>query len=491
MKYRIVFRLLGILLLLQGVAMGVCGGFGLLFEPNPDGALFIGSGFSVVVGLAFSFVIGKKTNDLPKREGLILVGLTWVMFGLFGSIPYMLGGPQLGFADAIFESVSGFTTTGATIIEDLSIWPNDILLWRALSQWLGGLGILVLFMLFLSSLGAGSKFLFKNESGFQPNDFAAVKIRDVALMVLKIYLIMTVVCAVGLKALGMTWFESITHTFTTVSTAGFSIYNESIGFFREWETAWMIEIWLTFFMLSAAISFIFYLMIWRRKFERMREIEEVPFYLGILAFGVVFILVAEYSYVHEDGTLAWIRRSIFTVVSISTTTGYAVVPERDWPAFDIPLLSILMVAGGCIGSTAGGMKVQRILMLARALRQNVVKGFRPHEYSRLKVNGKIVKDGALYQTVLFVAVFFAFVFLATLVVAVLEIQQGIDLETAYGAALTTLSNVGPGFGEVGIWGNFSHLTPITKLFLSFLMVLGRLEIFAFLALFSPTTWKRF
>jgi len=347
--------------------MAACGGFGLLFEPDPDGALFIGAGCAIAFGLLFTFVIGKKTDDLPKREGLILVGLTWVMFGLFGSIPYMLGGPQLGFADALFESISGFTSTGATIIEDLSIWPHDLLLWRALSQWLGGLGILVLFMLFLSSLGAGSKFLFKNESGFQPNDFAAVKIRDVAWMVVKIYLIMTTICSIGLKLLGMNWFESITHTFTTVSTAGFSIYNESIGYFRDWETAWMIEIWLTFFMLSAAISFIFYLMIWRRNFARMRQIEEVPWYLLLLALGVAFIMAAEYAYAEQEGVFTWIRRSIFTVVSISTTTGYTVIPEREWPVFTVPLMSILMIAGGCIGSTAGGMKVQRVFFLHSCL----------------------------------------------------------------------------------------------------------------------------
>ena len=252
--------------------MSICGGFGLLFEANPDGALFIGSGITIAVGIVLAFVFGKKTNDLPKREGLVLVGLTWLCFGVFGAIPYMLGGPHLPFADAIFESISGFTTTGATVIADLDKWPHDILLWRAISQWLGGLGILVLFMLFLSSLGAGSKFLFKNESGFQPNDFAAVKIKDVANMVLKIYLILTLVCAVGLKCLGMSWFEAITHTFTTVSTAGFSIYNESVGYFRDWETAWLIEIWITLFMLLASISFIFYLLIWHRKFNRLRQL---------------------------------------------------------------------------------------------------------------------------------------------------------------------------------------------------------------------------
>ncbi len=471
--------------------MAICGVFGLLFERHPDGALFTGAGCAVAVGALLAFVLGKKPESLPKREGLILVGFSWISFGLFGAIPYMLGGPTLGFADALFESVSGFTTTGATVISDLSLWPHDILLWRALTQWLGGLGILVLFMLFLSSLGAGSKFLFKNESGFQLNDFAAVKIHDVGIMILKLYIILTVTCAVGLKLFGMTGFEAITHSFTTISTAGFSIYSDSIAHFSAWETAWMIESWLTLFMALASLSFIFYIMLWNRNFKRARQIEEIPLYIAILAVGFFFILYAEYSHSHEDGALAWVRRSLFMVVSISTTTGFAVVPERDWPAFDIPILAILMVIGGCMGSTAGGMKVNRILVLFRAAKANIVKGFRPHEFSRLKVNGKIVQEDSIYQTILFIASFFTILFVATLLVTMFELHNEIDLETAFGAALTTLSNVGPGFGEVGIWGDFSHLTSPTKLLLSFLMVLGRLEIFALLALFSRRTWKRF
>jgi len=409
----------------------------------------------------------------------------------------MLGGPQLGFADALFESVSGFTTTGATVIQDLDAWPHDLLLWRALSQWLGGLGILVLFMLFLSSLGAGSKFLFKSETGFQHNDFAAVKIRDVAFMILKLYLIMTGICALGLRVIGMDWFEAITHAFTTISTAGFSIYDESIGYFREWETAWLIESWITLFMILPSLSFIMYIIAWHRlrgatrKFEKNRKIEEIPIYLCFLALIWLLMTRADAACIPEDGVFTWLRRALFTVVSLSTTTGYGVLPERSWPTYCVPLLTLLMLVGGCIGSTAGGMKVYRFIVLARALRQNIVKAFRPHEYSRVRVNEKIVKEDVLYQTILYIAAFLCILFLSTLIVALLEEGNGIDLETAYGAAIGTLCNVGPGFGEVGLWGNFGSLSAGTKFFLSFLMVLGRLEIFALLALLSPKTWKRF
>ena len=377
MKYQIILRLLGTLVLLEGGAMLACAALGPLIWGESDGALFIGAAICIIFGLVMAYVLGKKPDNLPKREGLILVGISWIFFGIFGAVPYILGGPQLGVADAIFESVSGFTTTGATAIADLSKWPKDILLWRALSQWLGGLGILVLFMILLGSLGAGSKFLFKNESSFNASEFKAVKIRDVAMMILKLYATMTLICMLGLMAFGMDWYEAVTHAFTTISTAGFSIYNESIGYFSNWETSWMIETWLTLFMMLSSLSFIFYLILLDGGFkqphkewkDKIKKAEEIGVYLLILLFGLVFILMAEYQYLEGGEYLAWIRRSLFMVVSLSTTTGYCVIPERDWPVYDIPILSILMIIGGCAGSTAGGMKVNRMMLLLQATRQ--------------------------------------------------------------------------------------------------------------------------
>jgi len=338
MKYKIVLRLLGILLFLESVAMLACGLFGILFQDSNEtaggSALFIGAGITALFGFICFFLLGKKPESLPKREGLILVGLTWIVFGLFGAIPYLIGGPQLSFADAFFESVSGFTTTGSTILEDITLWPKDILLWRATSQWLGGLGILVLFMALLSSLGAGSKFLFKNESSFQASEISAVKIHDVAVLLLKLYIAMTAICAIGLKMFGMTWFEAVTHAFTTISTAGFSIYNESIGYFSDWDTAWMIESWITLFMILASFSFVFYLVILRGNAHKARQIEEIPIYLMVLSVGFITMLCAEYPYIVEHGYIQWFRRSLFMIVSLSTTTGYGLVPERDWPTYE-------------------------------------------------------------------------------------------------------------------------------------------------------------
>ena len=495
MKHHIVLRLLGILLLLESLSMAICGLFGLFLPSNdlykPGVALFSSAGITLIVSLVLILAFNKKIDHLPKREGLILVGITWIIFGLFGAIPFMIGGPTLSFADAYFESVSGFTATGATIINDLSLWPNDILLWRATSQWLGGLGILVLFMALLSSLGAGSKFLFKNESSFQTSEFSAVKIKDIVLVLLGLYLLMTVFCAGGLKAFGMTWFESITHSFTTVSTAGFSIYNESIGYFREWETAWLIESWLTLCMLISSLSFVFYIVLWKRNFARARQMEELFVYLGILTIGFITLLCSESAYIEDGNYIEWIRRSLFMTVSLSTTTGFGLITERDWPAYTVPLVTVLMMIGGCAGSTAGGIKVSRIITLWKSTKHALIQAFRPHQYLQQKINGRTIDKDAASLVILFIAINLSVLFLSTIIVTIIEHRSAIDFETAFGASVACLANVGPGWGEVGIWGNFSNLHGTTKVFLSVVMILGRLELFALLALFTPTTWKKF
>lgn len=497
MKYQIVLRLLGIFLFLESVAMFACGGAGAVMSflssetLDDGGALFLSSGITFLAGFILFFFIGKKPDKLPKREGLVLVGMTWIIFGLFGALPFMLSEPRLSFQDAVFESVSGFTATGATIIQDLSLWPNSILLWRATSQWLGGLGILVLFMALLSSLGAGSKFLFKNESSFQLNEMSAVKIRDIALILLKLYVILTLSCTLGLHGLGMTWFESITHAFTAASTGGFSIYNESIGYFKHWETAWMIEIWLTIFMILSSLSFVFYLVIIRGNFRKARHMEEIPAYFILLAVGTLFLLFAEFSYLEQGDYLTWLRRSLFMVVSISTSTGYGLLEEREWPVYVTLLLTMLMLIGGCAGSTTGGIKMSRMILFWRKIKETMIKAFRPQKFVSQKINGTHLDEDAIEFIILFIALNLVLLICSTFLISLLEFKNEINFLTAFGAALATIANTGPGFGEVGLWGNFSGLTAPTKLFLSFLMILGRLELFTLLALLTPSTWRKF
>ena len=398
--------------------------------------------------------------------------------------------PGLNPSAAFFESVSGFTTTGSTVITDLEAWPRGILLWRAVSQWLGGLGILVLFVALLSSLGAGTKSLFRNESSFEAAEVSNAKIKDTALLLWKIYFVLTVICLLGLRGLGMSWFDAVAHAMTTLSTGGFSTHNASIGYFSNWETGFAIEMWLVFFMLAGSVSFLIYVVILNKNWKRLRRDEEAKWYLILLAIAVVLIVAIKYVL---GGTelLESSRGAIFTVASIASSTGYGTVDFQQWPVGAHFIVLGLMLMGGCAGSTAGGAKVSRMILLVRSVHQEIVQAFRPHQVMRLQVNGNPINDQGRSQTVLFVALFWFIAIVSMMVVSILETAHGVDFETTVSAVLTTLSNIGPGFGEVGPTKNFGHLRQPTLIYLSFLMMMGRLEIFAFLVLFVPAAWRKF
>lgn len=445
---------------------------------------------ALLVGLVFVFVGRGKYDRIPRREGVIIVGVGWMTSGVIGSIPFILSEPGLNPSAAFFESVSGFTTTGSTVITDLEAWPRGILLWRAVSQWLGGLGILVLFVALLSSLGAGTKSLFRNESSFEAAEVSNAKIKDTALLLWKIYLVLTVICLLGLRGLGMTWFDAIAHALTTVSTGGFSTHNASIGYFSNWETGFAIEMWLVLFMLAGSVSFLIYVVILNKNWKRLRSEEEAKWYLILLAIAVVLVVAIKYIL---GGTelLESMRGAIFTVVSIASSTGYGTVDFELWPVGAHFIVLGLMLMGGCAGSTAGGAKVSRLMLLVRSVHQEIVQAFRPHQVLRLQVNGNAINDQSRSQTVLFVALFWFIAIVSMMVVAILETAHGVDFETTVSAVLTTLSNIGPGFGDVGPTDNFGHLRQPTMVYLALLMVMGRLEIFAFLVLFVPSAWRKF
>lgn len=491
MKFRLVIYVLGLLLLIESVAMLACGTYGFFFSETKGQELFLSAGICFLGGALMTFLFGKKPYNLPKREGITVVGLSWIAFGLFGALPFCFAENGCDYASAFFEAVSGFTTTGSTVLSDLSVWGDDILLWRALTQWLGGLGILVLFVALLSSLGAGTKFLFRNESTFQPGEVSTARIHDTALTLLKVYLSITIICLLGLKGLGMNWYEAVTHALTTCSTGGFSPYNESIAYFSNWKTAPFIELWLTLFMFLCSINFLVYVVIISGRWNRVLNQEESRTF-GILILLATLVMVPGILVtLNSDSPFNEIRQVLFMVVSVASTTGFGLIDYELWPTYCLMIMAGIMVLGGCAGSTSGGLKVGRFIVLLRSAREAIVKAFRPNRYVSLKVNGNTLTPEAASQTVLFVALYFGILLSAPLVVSILEIGGGIDLETSFGAVIATLSNIGPGFGDVGPTENFSHFNPATKIFLSLLMILGRLELFALLALIIPETWKRF
>ncbi|MFP6866492.1 MAG: potassium transporter TrkG, partial [Roseibacillus sp.] len=295
MNFRFLAKALGLLLTLESVAMTVCGVFA-HYDPISvrEGAalpLLAAAGITFVVGIILIVIGWGRFERIPRREGVMIVGLGWVLSGIFGAIPFVLAEPGLAPSAALFESVSGYTTTGSTVIANLEEWPRGILLWRAVMQWLGGLGILVLFVAILSSMGGGAKSLFRNESSFQLGEATTPRIRDTALSLWKVYLALTLACLLGLRALGMSWFDAVAHSFTCLATGGFSPYNDSIAHFSDWKTGLWIEIWLEIFMLLGSISFLIYVVIARRDWDRLKlkRHEEVRWYLLMVVFGILAV----------------------------------------------------------------------------------------------------------------------------------------------------------------------------------------------------------
>jgi len=490
MNYRLLSKILGLLLILLGVTMSVCLGYAWMFGERLDGmdtfeAFSISIGLTVGVGILLFLYGYNSGRDVLRKEAIAIVGLGWLVSSLFGALPYILCSPGLGFAEAIFESASGFTTTGASVITNLEVMPRSVLLWRALTQWLGGLGILVLFVALLSYLGVESKALFRHESSAKSGEGLQARIQDVAKRLWLIYFGLTAICCLGLVFLGMDVFEAICHSFATLSTGGFSTRNASIAAFGSPA----IELWLMLFMTLGGISFMLYAWLLRGRWARWETEEETQWYLWIIGICGVAIAANLFLLKLDDSILHALRNSLFQVISIVTTTGFVTADFDQWPPFSKLLLLLLMVIGGCAGSTAGGVKVSRLIVFCKALRQEIVHAFRPNMVFRISLNGNPIDDDLRHGTVFFVALAGTTIALGTIVVGLLE--PGFDIDSSLSSVMATLFNVGPGLGQVGASRNFSGLSSATQLFLSLLMIFGRLEFSALLVLFMPSLWRKY
>ncbi len=490
MNFRLLSKVQGILLVLIGIAMAVCLIYA-WFEDrrgveNPAvRALSISCAITLGLG-GLLYVIGWKTpNEILRREAIVTVGLGWILSALVGSVPFLLCKPGLSFAGAYFESMSGFTTTGSTVIRDLNEFPKSILLWRSLTQWLGGGGILVMFVAVLSFLGVGSRSLMRHESSLNIQEASIARIRDIAMSLWKIYIVITIITTVGLLFLGMNLYDAISHALTTVSTGGFSPKNESVGFYKSLG----IEIWLTVCMLSCGISFMLYLLMLNRNWKRLKAEEEARDYIIFLL--LVWLAISLNLSLQDSQTsfVQGLRRSFFTIVSVSTTTGFGTENFDTWPAFSKIMLLVLMAVGGCAGSTAGGLKMNRLIIFWKVAVQELVKSYRPNRVFSLRLNGNPLEESVRLQTSYFLALG-AFIWLVG-VVAVAALEPHEDLATTTTAVTATMFNIGPGLSDVGPTQNFADLYPGTLFVLSLLMALGRLEFMAVLVLFLPSLWKRY
>lgn len=441
---------------------------------------------SIAVGLAVIFhMLGRKGETrLFRREALCAIGLSWILATIIGAIPYLLS-EHCDVSDALFESASGLTTTGATAFKDFAEFPASLLFWRSLSQWVGGLGVVVFFVAILSSLGAGAKILFSNESSGTSADFDQGRIQKGAFDLMLFYLGITGLCALAYKVGGMTWFQAINHAMTTVATGGFSTETDSIEAFQSPTIEWIAIV----FMALSATTFVFMIRLIRMRFNALRQNHEVYWFYAILAASTGLLTLYLVELTGDLPSHNSIRTAAFQATSIMTTTGYASADFDTWLPPAKMLLMILMFVGGCSGSTAGGVKVVRIVIALRAAIRSVAHAFRPNVTIPMRMGRQNLSESAIHNVILFLVLMAALQIFSMLFVSVLE--PNLSFLGVFSSVQATLFNIGPGFEAVGPTENFHFLRPTTKVFFSLLMILGRLELYAVMVLFVPSVWRRF
>ena len=475
-----VFFAIGILLIILGAFMFMPFIVQLIFDEKNSTFVFSAS-ITIFIGILLILANTEDDKKLNLQQAFLLTVLSWLSIAIFGCLPFMLSNLNLSFVDSFFESMSGITTTGSTIITDLDNAPKGILLWRAILQWLGGIGIIVMAITILPLLNIGGMQLFRME-GSDTTEKILPKTREVTLIISSIYLTLTFVCGIAYWLAGMNIFDSIAHSMTTIATGGFSTYSDSIGYFQNPK----IETVSIIFIILGSLPFIAYLKFVKGNKKIFLEDVQIKGLIYILIISALLMFLYLISKNNELGLLENLRISTFNVVSILSGTGYVTSDFGLWGKFPLIFFLFLMFIGGCAGSTTCGIKIFRIQILGYFILNQIKKLAYPRGIFPIKYNNEKISNKFIYSIITFIFIyFFIFFILATLLSL-----NGLDFITAVSGAATAISNVGPGLGDiVGPNGNFQTLPTFSKLSLSFGMLLGRLELFAVLVLFFPSFWK--
>lgn len=481
MNWRAPLRFLGRLLLVLAVAefvpIIVCLIYG---EGKAAMAFFATAAVTGIVGQALT-MLRDGGADLYRREGILIVVGGWVMASVFGALPYILSGAIPNPVDALFESASGFTTTGASILVDIEAAGRGVLFWRSFSQWLGGMGIIVLFVALLPELGPGARFLYTLEVPGPTAETLRPRVRDTATVLWRIYLLLSVAQTVLLMVAGLDLYDALTHTFSTMSTGGFSPRGTSVAAFDSP----LVEVIIIVFMIIAGANFSLYYGFWRARGRNLVGDPEFRIYL-LLTFGFALLIALNLLQHHTyDGFGEAFLDSLFQVVSIITTTGFATENFDLWPNLSRLGLVLLMFIGGCAGSTAGGQKIMRLVVGVKAAFREVRLIFSPSTVLAIFVGGKAVPNTVVRSVAGFSVLYLASWVLGTVLLTI----GGLDLESATTASIATLGNIGPGLGAVGPTGNFAFFNDFQKLVMVVLMWLGRLEVYAIAAVATRSFWR--
>ncbi len=480
MNYRMIRNFLGWILLFEAAFMLLPLLASLVFREWRCALSFLAAALvcGLVGGLCAMFKPKDKT--LYAKEGFVIVSLSWIVLSLFGALPFVFSGEISSYIDALFETVSGFTTTGASIFSDVESLSHGLIMWRSFTHWVGGMGVLVFVMAFLPLSGGQNMHIMKAESPGPSVSKLVPRVRTTALILYSIYVLFTFIQFVLLLFGGVSPFESLNIAFATAGTGGFGFMNDSLASFSSY-----VQIVVGVFMLLFSVNFTSYYLVWRLKFKEGFN-TELRVFLGIVAVAVAIVTAdivfsGVYASVGEG-----LKHAFFSVSTVISTTGFVTADFNLWPTLSRTILVALMFVGACAGSTGGGIKVSRFVILFKSIRKEMSRMLHPRQVKKTTLDGRTVEEEVAHSIFVFVAVY-VFVFAASLLLVSLD---GKDLVTNFTAVAATFNNIGPGLGEVGPVGNYASFSVLSKLVLSFDMLAGRLELFPMLLLFSPKTWKK-
>lgn len=478
---RVILNILGLLLLIEGISMLLPLGVSVYYNEGDMAAIGISAGIAIIIGtLAWLLTQRRKNTTITKKEGYIIVSTVWIIFSLFGSLPFVISGEITSYTDAFFETISGFTTTGASILNDVEAFPHGLLFWRSMTQWLGGMGIIVLSLAILPIFGIGGMQLFVAEVPGPTRDKFHPRVKETVKRLWQIYVFFTVTEIVLLVLGDVKLFDAVCHSFTTMATGGYSTKQASIGHFSPY-----VQYIITLFMFIGGTNFALSYYGIHLQFSKIVKNEEFRFYFFfLLSFTILITIFLWFGNVlpFEES----FRMSLFQVVSITTTTGYVTTDYLQWAPFLVVIIFMLMFLGGSGGSTGSSIKIVRVTLLIKNSALELKRLLHPNAVIPARLDKKSIDPKIINNIQAFVILYIMILAASTIIIS----SMGYDLASSLGSAAATLGNIGPGFGAVGPGENYAHIPDFGKWFLSILMLIGRLELFTVLILFSPAFYKK-
>ena len=480
-NFKTIIRIIGILLLLETVMFLVCSSVSFYYRESDMLDFWKAGGITAGIGILLAALGKGGERQLTRRDGYVLVSFAWVAFSLFGMLPFYIGGYIPDIADAFFETMSGFSSTGATILDDIESLPHGILFWRSMTQWIGGLGIIMFTIAVLPIFGVSGLQVFAAEASGPTHDKVHPRIGITAKWIWSIYTGITTLLVCLLMLGGMDWFDSICHAFATTGTGGFSTKQASVAYYNSPYIEYVISI----FMFISGINFTLVLLFVNRKFKKFISNAELKFYFSSVVFFTAVIAIALY-YTSPMGMEESFRKSLFQVISLHTSTGFATDDYMQWSPVLWGLLTIIMLMGACAGSTTGGLKCIRMVILTKVSRNEFKHILHPNAILPVRINKQVISSSIVSTVLAFCFIYITIIVISTL----LMMTMGVGAEESIGCVISSIGNMGPGLGETGPAYSWNALPDAAKWLLSLLMLLGRLELFTVLLLFTPDFWKR-